>query len=369
MTRTENALPARLTTGASRILFLVWGIAMIALPHSAAAQNIRLNADRPDVYVVQRGDTLWDIAGQFLEQPWQWPQVWQANPEIEDPDLIYPGDRLRLVMRDGAPRIVRADGSGGERPVTRLRPQVRSTAREEAVQALPREVIDNFMVDNLVIDPDAYEQSPYIVGSTADNLVISTGDTVLVRGRDAGWQDRRRQFDVVRLGQEYDDPGTGRPLGHMALRIGQARLLPGEASADGLRRVEITASRREIQPGDRLMVREGSAVTTEYLPRPASPDVRGHVVALMEGASLAAQYDSLLLTPGRHENLREGDLLTVFSADRPVRDPLTGETLVAAGEPVGRVLVYRVFEQLSFGLVLDGTAPVAPGYRVRAPEQ
>lgn len=361
--------PAHSLTGRYRILFLVFGLWLAAaLPAAPAqAQNITLNPDRPEVYVVERGDTLWDIAGEFLQQPWQWPAVWRANPEIENPDLIYPGDRLRLVVQDGQPRIILDRGSAG-RPVVRLSPQLRSQPRDEAIPAISRELIDHFLVDNLVIDPQEYDRAPYILGSAADNLVISAGDTVLARSPDGGWQEAAQQLDIIRMGQRYEDPQSGELLGHQGLRIGQARRQRGRAGdPEGVRRLEVRRSREEVKPGDRLMVPGGSAVSTQYMPAPARPGLQGRVLELLTEMSLAAQYDSLLISLGEEDGLREGDLLTIYADDRPVTDPLTGEVLLTAGQAVGTALVYRVFDRLGYGLILDGTAPVSKGFRVAAP--
>lgn len=368
MNEHETPRLARPLTGRYRILFLGLGLWLAAGLSSvpAQAQNITLNPDRPEVYVVERGDTLWDIAGEFLEQPWQWPEVWRANPGIENPHLIYPGDRLRLVMRDGQPRIVLDRGS--DRPVVRLSPAMRSQPRDEAIPAISRDLIDHFLVDNIVVDPREYERAPYILGSADDNLVISAGDTVLARSPDSGWQDTA-QLDIIRLGERYEDPDSGELLGHQGLRIGQARRQRGEAGdSEGVRRLDILRSREEIKPGDRLMVHRGSAVTTQYMPRPARSGLQGHVLELLTEVSLAAQYDSLLVSLGSEDGLREGDLLTVHADDRAVADPLTGEMLVAAGQPVGTLLVYRVFDRLGYGLILEGTAPVSRGFRVAAPQ-
>lgn len=369
MNEHETPHPACPLTGRYRILFLALGLWLAAGLSSGPvqAQNIRLNPDRPDVYVVERGDTLWDIAGEFLEEPWQWPEVWRANPEIDDPDLIYPGDRLRLVMRDGQPRIILDRDT--DRPVVRLSPAMRSLPREEAIPAISRDLIDHFLVDNLVVDVQEYESAPYIVSSAEDNLVISAGDTVLARSPDSGWQGAVQQLDIIRLGQRYEDPVSGELLGRQGLRIGQARQQPARAGdSEGVRRLAIQRSREEVKPGDRLMEARDSKVTTQYMPRPARSGLQGRVLELLTELSLAAQYDSVLVSLGTEDGLREGDLLTVHADDRTVADPLTGEALVAAGQPVGTLLVYRVFDRLGYGLILEGTAPVSEGFRVAAPQ-
>ncbi|MGM0632958.1 MAG: hypothetical protein ACQETO_07260 [Pseudomonadota bacterium] len=268
-----------------------------------------------------------------------------------------------------APLALSQDGAAADRAEIRLSPQIRSEPLEQVTREIPRELIDRFQVDNLVIDPQEYDRAAHIIDSVDDNLVIGTGDTVLARGEPGSWNRRIRELDIIRMEQAYEDPETGELLGYQGLRIGTARVLDARAEGDrdGLRRVEILRSRQEVHAGDRLMVRPQMPVTTRFQPRPAPPDVRGRVLALLTELSQAAQYDSLLLSTGRRDGVEAGDLLTVFAADRPVTDPLSGETLVAAGQPVATLLVYRVFERLGYGLILEGTAPVSEGFRVASP--
>ena len=63
---------------------------------AAVADHIR--GDAPSVYTVVEGDSLWSISGRFLTQPWLWPEIWEVNPQIENPHLIYPGDQIGLTL-------------------------------------------------------------------------------------------------------------------------------------------------------------------------------------------------------------------------------------------------------------------------------
>ena len=92
----------------------------------AGADEVQLRNDHPQTYTVQKGDTLWDIAGRFLTQPWQWPQIWQANPQIQNPNLIYPGDVIGLVYTDGKAGLRVTDRN------VKLSPSIRESGHAEA---------------------------------------------------------------------------------------------------------------------------------------------------------------------------------------------------------------------------------------------
>src|SRR5688572_9729081 len=145
-----------------------------------------LNPRHPDTYVVQRGDTLWDIASMFLRDPWYWPEIWQINPQVENPHLIFPGDILSLAyLGDGRPVVnvergplVTDAGGGG---VERLSPRVRSTPLDEAIQTIPYETIAAFLSRPRFIEKGEIDDLPYIVAHR-EGLIGSAGKDVYIRG-------------------------------------------------------------------------------------------------------------------------------------------------------------------------------------------
>ena len=123
---------------------------LATLSQAAMADQLRLKAGYPESYVVQKGDTLWDISGKFLSKPWKWPEIWHANPQVANPHLIYPGDRLSLVYVDGQPRIML--NRGASRGTIKLSPKVRSTPMAEAIPTIPLEAINSFLLSNRIVN-------------------------------------------------------------------------------------------------------------------------------------------------------------------------------------------------------------------------
>src|SRR5690606_21455685 len=146
-------------------------VALLTFVAVHAAESV-LRDDHPDRYVVQRGDTLWDIAARFLRAPWLWPEIWQANPQVANPHLIYPGDVLNLSYLGGRPQLTR-DG-----------PQVRESD-EEAIPALPLPEIVPFTKRMRVLDNDAWKGLPYVVGLEENRLRTAESNYVYVRGLQA----------------------------------------------------------------------------------------------------------------------------------------------------------------------------------------
>jgi len=149
-------------------------ILVMMLAGTAIAQDVSVRPDHPDEYVVVKGDTLWDISGKFLEKPWQWPAIWQANPQIENPHLIYPGDRLSLVYIDGQPRLI----VNGGKPTVRLSPEVRKLPRE-AIPPIDWSAIKPFIKNARVLMPGSFSDLPYVVANESQNLTAMVDDLTM----------------------------------------------------------------------------------------------------------------------------------------------------------------------------------------------
>ena len=332
-------------------LLLSWG--------ALAAGNVAVNPDHPDQYVVQKGDTLWSIAARFLRDPWLWPEVWQANPQIGNPHLIYPGDVISLSYVNGEPRLSLQRGG-----VVKLSPRIRSTPASGAIPAVPLDAIRQFLTRPYVVDAGALTGAPYIVSFGEDHLIGSTNVKAYVRQIES---DQQVFFDVVRPGGPYRDADTGEILGYEAKLIGSAELLrTGDPATVMLDNME-----HEFIIGDRLIPDTKDIPLGTFVPKAPDKPVNGSIISVLEGVNQIGQYDLVVLDRGESDALQPGDVLAIDYNGIRVPDPIagTGRTLVKLpNEPSGLLLVFRAYPRVSFGLVMYATRAIHVGDRVLSPD-
>jgi hypothetical protein len=322
-----------------------------------------LNPRHPDTYVVQRGDTLWDIASMFLRDPWYWPEIWQINPQVENPHLIFPGDMLSLAYLDDGRPVVQLErgpqvAQGG---TERLSPRIRSQPLEEAINTIPYETIAAFLSRPRIIDEDEIDDLPYIVAHR-EGLIGSAGRDVYVRGTDAP---TGSVFNVVERGEELVDPDTNDVLGYQGIYVGQGRL---DRSGDPgtLRMLE---TEREAVVGNYLMTEE-DVQQMNFLPRSPDRDVDGRIISVLSGGSLIGQYHVVVINRGSNAGLEPGHVLRVFQTGRTIRDTQRGafgEKVRLPDEPAGTMMVFRTAERISYALVMEATTSLAVLDAVRNP--
>ena len=197
----------------------------------AMAGDVALRADHPEQYVVAKGDTLWDIAGRFLEKPWLWPHIWKANPQISNPDLIYPGDRITLVYIDGEPYLMLSRGGGGSGGTVKLSPEVHSVPLTEAIPSIPLEDINAFLSRSRVVEDGELDAAAYVVAGAARHVITGAGDELHAHG---ALPQGETNFGVFRDGGAIVDPETKEVLGRFAREIGAARLVDTEGEISTL---------------------------------------------------------------------------------------------------------------------------------------
>lgn len=341
------------------------------------AADIEIREDSPSSYTVVRGDTLWDIAGKFLEEPWLWPQVWQVNPQIENPDLIYPGDTIELAYENGVPVLRLNRSAAPELATVRLSPEVRREALLSPIPAIALDQISSYLSKNSVLSAEEFDAAPYLVAEAEGRVLISKGDEAFARGN---WTPGVTTYEIVRKGRDFADPDTGNPIGLEALIVGSAKV----TSINGDRAVlTIGDSFQEIKTGDRLIPSQNQALESRYLPAPPPFEVDAAIVSIGTGNTIGGQFDSLVINRGSAHGMEPGQLLVVKEPTRIVNDQHagttalgklkgavganTGDQLEFPGEKVATVLIYRVFAGTSLALVLESTNVVRLNDRVVTP--
>ena len=328
----------------------------------------------PDSYTVKRGDTLWDISKLFLKSPWRWPELWGMNlDQIRNPHLIYPGQALYLDKSGGRARL--RMGSGEKMPdgTVKLSPRVRgSNLDSDAIPSIPFNLIEPFLNEAVIFQTNELAAAPRIVATQEGRVLLSRGDTAYVRGELGG----ASAFRIFREPRALKDPGTGEILGYEAVYVGATEAIrPGETRTgkDGKPEIipatfSVTSIRQEANVGDRLApvpTREYS----NYAPHaPASP-INGQIVSLYGDALTAGQNQIVALNRGARDGIERGHVLALWRDGAKVIDKTDASrpTIKLPDERHGVLFVFRVFDRMSYALILSVKEPVKPGDRFTQP--
>lgn len=335
---------------------LLYALAATALLFTSWAQaQPELRSDHPERYTVVKGDTLWDISARFLNNPWYWPEIWHVNPQVGNPHLIYPGDRLALVYIDGKPRITKVTTSD----VIRLSPQIRSEAIDTPIPAIPLDAISSFLTDTRIVSPAEINDAPYVLEGEDGRIITGAGDRLYARG-----QKPADRIGIFRRSKEFVDPATGEFLGLEARSIARGTVT---AENNDVLTLMLTRSSEEVRIGDRLLINEDRGLTTNFVPSSPDADIQGVMISVDGGVSQIGQYNVVAINRGEREGLQSGNVLAVMKAGNMVRDPVTGETIELPFERAGLLMVFQTYEKMSYGLVLQATRPLSVGDRVTNP--
>ena len=361
----------------------VLAVAMLTVGTYAVA--VESSGSHPDTYVVRKGDTLWDISARFLKKPWLWPEIWQANPQVANPHLIYPGDVLSLAYLD---RVGVQPGPRAEAPIG----------------AIALSEIEPFLKDLRVTDE--FDHLPYVVGFEDNQLRGIAGMDAYVKNlegaqigqrylvvRPTVWyalprpnRDMEANGSVIRLGgnlwKQYVAP-TERDqfLGYELAKVGigtVSRLQAGEATVTS---ITLEQGGREIRGGDRLIPVEAQSYDLQFFPHPPATqpnDVR--VLAVADSFTSGGPRDVITLSAGRQDGVDNGTVFSIWRQGSHINDPTrivstsrindryrSGDE-VLPDEYAGHAMVFRTFDKVSYALVMDGVKPVRVGYSAQHPD-
>ena len=371
------------------------GTSKAAPAKAAEAKTLSLADDAPTMYTVVKGDTLWAISGRFLKEPWRWPEIWNMNREqVKDPHWIYPGDVIHLSFdASGRPMLSvggGASGSIGAGGTVRLTPQVRVDRLALAIPSIPSRAIGPFLTLPLVIEEGALQNAPKIVAAEDGRVIIGAGNTAYAVGLNPGsgikWQ-------IYRPGKTLMDPVTKEILGYEAIYLGDSRVSRfGESST-----LEIIRSNQEINRGDRLTPTL-EATLPSYSPRSPEKQIKGAVVSVIGSVEDAAQYSVVAISLGKRDGAEVGHVLAtlqrgetvstlddagagksgfgldkLFSGFGGATDKKSNDSssvqheVKLPDERNGLLFIFRVFEKVSYGLVMSSRRPLKVGDVVQTP--
>lgn len=338
------------------LLSLAAGGAWAQVPKTELA----FKSDAPDRYTVVRGDTLWGIAERFTDSPWRWPELWNLNKDqIKNPHRIYPGDVIVLDRSRG--RLALAD-------TVKLSPRVRaeSTARE-GIPSIPPHIIEPFLSRPLVIEPDGLDRAPSIVATEDGRVVLGNGGVAYARGigdsKDVSWL-------IYRPGEALIDPDTRLTLGYEAIYLGTARV----ARAGDPAKIELTSVTQEIGIGDRLVPAAGLRIV-DYAPHAPAASLNGRVMSIYGGLTSvgeAGKHSIVALNRGKADGVEVGHVLALYRAEMQVADATRPKgapdsMITIPGDRYGLVFVFRVFDRVSYALVVQASTAVRARDRVQTP--
>ena len=351
------------------------------------AQDVSVRSDHPDRYVVVKGDTLWDISGRFLDKPWQWPAIWNANPQIENPHLIYPGDVLSLVYVDGVPQL-RLSREGTEK----LSPAIRVVDRGDPINAIPLSRIEPFLRDVRVLSPSEFENLPYIVSNEVDRITATYSDQTYARGLNANVGD---EFVVARLYSIYDmtkEDGVRRvlprdnwrqvpntrnrnttlwnetppwnkkaknPVGYEMVEVSRVRVRKsGDISV-----LDILKDRSEVQEGDFILPLDTMGYDAVFQPHAMDSVPEGlRILSTKDALYGVGHYQIVALNGGKSQGLESGHVFSVFRPGREVEDRVgyrwgsfdENADVTLPDQYHATVMVFRTFDDISYAMVLGG---------------
>lgn len=351
----------------------------LLMPLTAVADELQLQENAPERYVVVKGDTLWDISAKFFKDPWKWPQIWGYNKDtIKDPHWIYPGDVVYLdpntktlhvgeaatptsnstetaspsvVDTAAIPSVDDVSGSSNTTPQKYFPKAKILPGRSDAIPSISLAVIGPFLKRPLVIDDGILATAPRLVGTQDHKELLGQGDIAYVSNLPS---DQGLRWQIYRPGVTFIDPDTKEILGQEVVYLGDAYA----ERFDEISTLSITRSILEIEKGD-YFAQAATGFSTNYLPRPPSSPINAKVISIYGGVEQAGQSAVITLNKGRREGLEEGHVLAIYIKGDVVKSGnLFKPNIQLPDVKNGLIFVFRVFEKVSYALVMESKLPI-----------
>lgn len=392
-------------------------MAIVTVVFSAAAQEVELTDSHPDTYTVVKGDTLWDISAVFLKSPWLWPEIWHANPQIENPHLIYPGDQINLVYLDGQPKLTVTRSH----PTVKMSPQTRVISHDDAVQTIPLSDIEPFLKRLRILSKADIDLAAYVVASeedrnasAPDNLLYARnlknarqGDrfavvrpTVVYRSvpLDYPWEtsDRRAVESLEwrktsdhtsmavleRFWKKYIDRTYWESVDILGYEVAETGIAEVERVNDGeITTMRLVESTIEVKKGDLILPIDDFNFDPYFMPKGATTDHKNiRVVALNNALFGSGKRQVVAISGGNNQGVSVGDVFAVLRPEQVIRDEVmhpkndlktlfkpSKAKVTLPAEYVGHIMVFKSFDNISYAIITEGNRSVKMYDYVRQP--
>ncbi len=352
---------------------LVWLWASLLLfVGSAIADTLKLKEDFPEVYVVKKGDTLWDISELYLHSPWLWPRLWQYNPQIENPHLIYPGDRLSLVYENGEPRLVR-------KRIVKVSPKAHIEEKVKPIPTINLSAISAFLSHDHIADDAMLKDVPYVLGDNDAQSRIAIGRAMYARGQLA----LGKYFGVYRLSNKYQDPLTKEELGQKLDFIGVA--VSERLHDNNISQLKVTQVLKEINQGDIILpLPDQERLPAYFVPTNKQLDDNGYILSAASDTSVMSRYDVVVINKGSRDKVAPGDMFAIAQPGKIVIDKVkrksyedmansydstfnnSKQNVVLPNEKVGELMVFKTYEKLSYAIITNSKVTIRSQYLVES---
>lgn len=341
------------------------------------AKNVNppsLRADAPNVYIVKKGDTLWDISGRFLSKPWRWPEIWASNKHVKNPHWIYPGDRLLLCTMDGRPLIGKDEGDGCDGIIRRaggqsginLSPQIRVESLNNVIPVIPLDNIKNWLEHSVVVNPENLSNVPYVLGMTENRVIAAAGDRIYIRGN--GVQVGQR-YAVYRLGEPYKlRDGNGKEY-TAGVEINQVASGLAVQQQGDISTFELTKTlNAEVRKNDLVLPEYDAMLPTLFYPVPANQVKEGgQVIRVLGSIGTAAKHSVVAIDRGSVDGAEIGQVFALDQRGEMTTDPRTKEQVQLPNQRIGHALVFKTFDRISYAYVTDSSLPIKLGALLTEP--
>lgn len=355
-------------------------IISLLLPMGLLADELTLNNNAPKTYIVKKGDTLWDISGIFLKQPWLWPKLWRINPDISNPHLIYPGDKLRLVYdKYGNVMLVKDEG----KPKLKWSPQVRTTFKDlSPVNTIPLNTVAPYIKYDTLFSEKEYEELPHVLGSDEGYKSSTDGFKLYVNDDlDVG-----SSYAIYEKGDEVFDPETEDSLGFYARLLGTAKAIrSGDIANKTPSTLFVDGAKREIRSGAFVApINEDQMLPSFFTMQAAKASFKGSIVKVSSGNREFGKLEVVMVNRGKDHEVRLGDVLSLERKSPEVIETGSGPEykkdssrwdVLASNvseynmptESVGNMMVFKVYDKVSMALILKTSKPLRLSDTVTAP--